>query len=108
MKKVDKSEINWRQGEKPMYKAALVHGYQRRGKNIGTMTHGTFDLNFCPVCGTKLEEEQMEHSEENCSTCAWHDSFSWVCFNGLSEHRADFTDPENTCPEWKERKDEND
>ena len=34
----------------------------------------------------------MEHSEENCSTCAWHDSFSWVCFNGLSEHRADFTD----------------
>lgn len=57
MKKVDKSEINWRQGEKPMYKAALVHGYRRRGKNIGTMTHGTFDLNFCPVCGTKLEEE---------------------------------------------------
>lgn len=57
MKKVDKSEINWRQGEKPMYAAALIHGYQRRGKNIGTMTHGTFDLNFCPVCGTKLEEE---------------------------------------------------
>ena len=55
--KVDKSEINWRQGEKPMYAAALIHGYQRRGKNIGTMTHGTFDLNFCPVCGTKLEEE---------------------------------------------------
>lgn len=46
--------------------------------------------------------------EKNCSTCAWHDSFSWVCFNGLSEHRADFTDPENTCQEWKERKDEND
>lgn len=44
--------------------------------------------------------------EKNCSTCAWHDSFSWVCFNGLSEHRADFTDPENTCQEWKERKDE--
>lgn len=57
MKKVDKSEINWRQGEKPMYAAALIHGYQRRGKNIGTMTHGTFDLNFFPVCGTKLEEE---------------------------------------------------
>lgn len=50
----------------------------------------------------------MEHSEENCSTCAWHDSFLWVCFNGLSEHRADYTDPENTCKEWKERKDEND
>lgn len=46
----------------------------------------------------------MEHSEENCSTCAWHDSFSWVCFNGLSEHRADFTDPENTCRNGKKGK----
>ena len=44
--------------------------------------------------------------KKNCSTCAWHDNFSWVCFDGLSEHRADFTDPENTCHEWKERKDE--
>lgn len=32
MKKVDKSEINWRQGEKPMYAAALIHGYPKTGK----------------------------------------------------------------------------
>lgn len=56
----------------------------------------------------KLELGGTRVMEKNCSTCAWHDSFSWVCFNGLSEHRADFTDPENTCQEWKERKDEND
>lgn len=25
-----------------------------------------------------------------CSGCKWHDDFSWVCFNGDSENRADF------------------
>ncbi len=25
--------------------------------------------------------------EKECFTCAWHDNFSWVCFNGNSEHR---------------------
>lgn len=44
--------------------------------------------------------------EKECFTCAWHDNFSWVCFNGNSEHRADFTDPEDSCPAWEERKDE--
>lgn len=41
--------------------------------------------------------------EKSCSTCAWHDRFSWVCFNGLSEHRADFTDPEDNCRFWQKR-----
>lgn len=44
--------------------------------------------------------------EKSCSTCAWHDDFSWVCFNGNSENRADFTDPEDSCLAWEERKDE--
>ncbi len=42
--------------------------------------------------------------EKECFTCAWHDNFSWVCFNGNSEHRADFTDPEDSCPVWEGRK----
>jgi hypothetical protein len=42
--------------------------------------------------------------KKECSTCAWHDGYTWVCFNGNSEYRADFTDPENTCPAWEERK----
>ena len=25
-----------------------------------------------------------------CEGCKWHDSFTWVCFNGDSEHRGDF------------------
>lgn len=44
-------------------------------------------------------------SEPSCGSCRWHDAFSWACFNGLSEHRADFTDPEDSCKEW-EKKDE--
>lgn len=34
---------------------------------------------------------------QTCETCAWHDDFSWVCFNGDSEFVADFTEPENSC-----------
>ena len=41
--------------------------------------------------------------EKTCCTCRWHDSFSWVCCNGCSENRADFTDPEWTCQVWEER-----
>lgn len=44
-------------------------------------------------------------TDKTCCTCRWHDSFSWVCFNGRSEHRADFTDPEDTCPEWEQEAD---
>lgn len=45
--------------------------------------------------------------KKECSTCVWHDGYTWVCFNGISEYRADFTDPENTCPAWEERKERN-
>lgn len=44
--------------------------------------------------------------DKSCSTCKWHDSFSWVCYNGLSERRADFTDPEDVCKEWEKRENE--
>ena len=47
-------------------------------------------------------------AEQTCKTCAWHDGFSWVCFNGESEHRADFTLDDQTCPCWqKHRKPQN-
>ena len=44
-------------------------------------------------------------SEPSCCSCRWHDAFSWVCFNGQSEHRADFTDPEDSCKEWEKKDD---
>lgn len=42
--------------------------------------------------------------DKSCFTCKWHDGFSWVCYNGLSECRADFTDPDDVCKEWEMRK----
>ena len=58
----------------------------------------------------KLEEYTVpfcSNMKKECCTCAWHDGYTWVCFNGNSEYRADFTDPENTCPAWEERKEQN-
>lgn len=35
-----------------------------------------------------------------CATCAYHDDWTWVCFNPEAEDRADFTDNEYMCPQW--------
>ena len=43
-------------------------------------------------------------ADRTCRTCAWHDGFSWVCFNGESEHRADFTLDDQTCPYWQKHR----
>lgn len=50
-------------------------------------------------------ESCKNKSEPSCCSCRWHDAFSWVCFNGQSEHRADFTDPEDSCKEWEKKDD---
>lgn len=47
-----------------------------------------------------------DRTEPSCCSCRWHDAFSWVCFNGLSERRADITDPEDNCKEWEKREDD--
>ena len=43
---------------------------------------------------------------QKCETCAYHDDFSWVCFNPEAEDRADFTDNEHKCGCWTSREDE--
>lgn len=48
----------------------------------------------------------MNEEKHTCCNCCWHDAFSWVCFNGGSERAADFTDPEDTCPAWKAKLEE--
>lgn len=40
--------------------------------------------------------------DKTCSTCKWHEHFSWVCFNFRSEYAADSTDPEDSYSEWKD------
>ena len=39
-----------------------------------------------------------------CATCAWYEEYQGVCFNGDSPNCADFTESENYCEEWEEKK----
>lgn len=39
--------------------------------------------------------------KKTCGTCSWYEDFQGVCFNGDSEHCADFTDADATCPAWE-------
>lgn len=41
---------------------------------------------------------------KTCSTCRWYEDFNGVCCNGDSEYRADFTEPEDGCECWEERR----
>lgn len=45
----------------------------------------------------------MIDNEQRCETCAYHDDFSWVCFNPEADDRADFTDSEHKCNCWMSR-----
>ena len=42
---------------------------------------------------------------QKCETCAYHDDFSWVCFNPEADDRADFTDNEHKCNRWTSKED---
>lgn len=44
--------------------------------------------------------------EKGCKTCKKHDDFTWVCFNGDSEHYADFTEPNCVCKFWEDNENE--
>ena len=43
--------------------------------------------------------------EKCCKNCRKHDDFTWACFNGVSEHCADFTEPEGGCEYWERKED---
>lgn len=45
----------------------------------------------------------MELPQKRCETCAFHDSYTWVCFNGESYRRADFTMATDTCSAWEQK-----
>ena len=38
-----------------------------------------------------------------CATCAYHDDWTWVCFNGDSEMRADVTNNDFACDKWEDK-----
>ena len=43
--------------------------------------------------------------EENkcCETCAYHDDWTWACFNPEAKDRADFTDDSYVCDCWEDK-----
>ena len=42
-----------------------------------------------------------DYNLKKCKTCKWWEPFSGVCCNGDSEHRADFTDRNDSCECWE-------
>ena len=44
--------------------------------------------------------------EGKCTTCKWYEDFAGVCFNGNSEHVADYVNCGLVygCKEWEEKK----
>lgn len=42
---------------------------------------------------------------KSCENCRYHDDFTWVCFNGESENRADITDTDDCCKFWEAKDD---
>ena len=73
------------------------------------------DMNFkcttehCPFRGIFSAEGVVhctapgceDRTVPTCSDCCWYEGYSWICYNGQSEHSLDFTDPEDTCPKWR-------
>ncbi len=45
--------------------------------------------------------QSSESDVRKCENCKYHDDFTWVCFNGNSENRANFTDNCDFCKEWE-------
>lgn len=48
----------------------------------------------------QMDLEQEEIGNKSCKTCAYHDDWTWVCFNPEANDRADFTDKSHTCDWW--------
>ena len=41
-----------------------------------------------------------------CGNCAYHDDWTWVCFNPEAKDRADFTDESHVCDCWEGKTDD--
>ena len=44
-----------------------------------------------------------EMENKCCENCAYHDDWTWVCFNGGSEMRADVTNNDFVCDKWEDK-----
>ena len=46
----------------------------------------------------------MNNDKQCCATCAWHDDWTYVCFNPEATDGGDFVIPEHVCVCWKSRR----
>lgn len=53
--------------------------------------------------GAAFKENFMVEENKCCENCAYHDDWTWVCFNGDSEMRADATSNDFVCDKWEDR-----
>lgn len=64
------------------------------------------DVEFTEVPFSEFKNIREESLPwQKCETCAYHDDFSWVCFNPEADDRADFTNPDHECDCWTSRED---
>lgn len=46
----------------------------------------------------------MDEEDRTCSNCKWFEDFEGVCFNGDSEHCADYMwDEDDCCNKWERK-----
>ena len=67
-------------------------------------------VKYCGECGAKMKNAGVKPEDLPCRyecTCRWHESYTWVCFNGLSLNCTDVTDVEDSCEHWEKRTDDN-
>ena len=48
-------------------------------------------------CGTNYTDKK------HCGNCAYHDDWTWACFNPEADDRADFTDDSYVCDCWEDK-----
>ena len=62
------------------------------------------DVEFTEVPFSKFQNIRDELLPwQKCETCAYHDDWTWVCFNPEAEDRADSTDESHVCDCWEDK-----
>lgn len=58
---------------------------------------------LCATGERHLKEKFMAEENRCCGNCAYHDDWTWACFNPEADDRADFTDDSYVCDCWEDK-----
>ena len=84
-----------------------IHDCSSQSHGIGCMLRQhSFSLRLVALLslrqGNVLGDIMLEENR-CCENCAYHDDWTWVCFNGDSEMRADVANNDFVCDKWEDR-----